>query len=83
MAPQVVRSINVAIDKKPIESWIINMNELHTKKGVSQMKYKGRMPDIEALMQVWPSEIERALEQVRHARAYVFFSIVASSHSSQ
>ncbi len=61
-----VRRIDANRDKKQVEAWIINMNELHSKKGVNNVKYKGRMPEIESLMQVWPSEVEEALvTQVR------------------
>ncbi len=63
LAPQLVRSVNVSVDKKPIEAWIINMNELHNKGGAQAVKYKGRMPDIETLMQVWPTEVEEAIEK--------------------
>ena len=64
MAPEIIRSVNISHDKKPIEAWIINMNELHSKKGISQVKYRGRMPDIESLMQVWPGELEIIFNQV-------------------
>lgn len=59
----VVRSIESA-DKNPakIDRWIQDINELHRSKPPPQVNYKKNMPDIETLLEVWPSEFESILE---------------------
>lgn len=54
-----VRSIEQA-EKNPskIEKWIQDINELHRSKPPPQVNYKKNMPEIEALMDVWPEEFE-------------------------
>jgi len=58
----VVRSIEHA-DKNPqkIEKWIHDINELHRNKPPVQVNYKKNMPDFDALMDAWPTEIEALL----------------------
>ena len=51
-------------DPKVLESWLKNIKELHSKKPPASVHYKRRMPDIEELMQVWPEEMEEALNKV-------------------
>ncbi|KAJ3130935.1 Intraflagellar transport protein 46, partial [Irineochytrium annulatum] len=63
--PQVVRSldsISLRTNPRPLENWIRNVKELHTAKPPPSVHYSRRMPDIEDLMQVWPPQIEEALE---------------------
>jgi len=57
-----VRSIEQA-EKNPskIEKWIQDINELHRSKPPPQVNYKKNMPEIEALMDVWPEEFEALL----------------------
>lgn len=58
-----VRSIEQA-DKNPskVEKWIQDINELHRSKPPPQVNFKKNMPDIEALMDVWPEEFEALLD---------------------
>ena len=62
----VVRSIENA-NKNPnaVEKWIQNINDLHRSKPPPQVHYRRNMPDIEALMEVWPDDFERALETMQ------------------
>ncbi|KAJ3096046.1 Intraflagellar transport protein 46 [Physocladia obscura] len=65
--PQVIRSIDcisLRSNSKPLDNWIRNVKELHAAKPAPAVHYSRRMPDIEDLMQVWPSEIEEALATV-------------------
>ena len=61
----VVRSIENA-DKNPskIDRWIQDINELHRSKPPPQVNYKKNMPEIETLLEVWPTEFESMLETV-------------------
>jgi intraflagellar transport protein 46 len=63
--PMTVRSIENA-DKYPkkISSWIQNIEEVHRKKPPPSVSYSKNMPDIETLMQVWPSELEELFKEV-------------------
>mmetsp|Transcript_2973 Transcript_2973/g.4144 ORF Transcript_2973/g.4144 Transcript_2973/m.4144 type:complete len:374 (+) Transcript_2973:27-1148(+) len=65
LAPVKVRSIDHA-DKHPkkITTWINNIEEVHRKKPPPTVNYSKNMPDIESLMQVWPSEFEELLKEV-------------------
>ncbi len=60
-----VRSIENA-EKSPlaIEKWINNINELHRSKPPPQVHYHRNMPEIEALMEVWPESFETALGKI-------------------
>ncbi|KAJ3412963.1 Intraflagellar transport protein 46 [Chytridiales sp. JEL 0842] len=65
--PQTVRSldsVSLRANSKPLENWIRNVKELHTAKPPPSVHYSRRMPDIEDLMQVWPAEIEEALNDM-------------------
>jgi intraflagellar transport protein 46 len=61
-----VRSIENA-EKSPlaIEKWINNIKELHRSKPPPQVHYHKNMPEIEALMEVWPDSFEAALETIQ------------------
>jgi len=63
LKPMTVRSIEHA-DKnaKKIAAWIQNIQEVHRKKPPTTVHYTKNMPEIEKLMQVWPSEFEEALK---------------------
>merc|ERR1712136_706256 len=60
--PIEVRCIQNA-DKFPkeIENWVKNIDDLNRSKPAPTVQYSRRMPDIEQLMQVWPSELEEFL----------------------
>lgn len=62
----VVRSIEDAA-KNPgaIDKWIQSISDLHRSKPPPQVHYKRNMPDIEALMEVWPEEFEAALSNLQ------------------
>jgi intraflagellar transport protein 46 len=65
--PQMIRSldsVSLRTNSKPLENWIRNVKELHTAKPPPSVHYSRRMPDIEELMQVWPPEMEAALDTV-------------------
>ena len=61
---QSVSSITDAQHNVPqIKKWIESVEELHTSKPATEVVYKHPMPDIEALMQVWPAKFEEELER--------------------
>ncbi|OUM65992.1 hypothetical protein PIROE2DRAFT_6884, partial [Piromyces sp. E2] len=62
-----VRSLpseDIKEDPSLIDTWISNINELHETKPHPNVIYTRRMPDIEDLMQVWPTEIEEGLNNI-------------------
>jgi intraflagellar transport protein 46 len=63
-----VRSIDHA-HKNPgeVQKWIEAVAQVHRTKALPQVSYHKSMPDIEQLMQVWPEEVEHALDA--HAKA--------------
>ena len=60
-----VRSIERA-DRNPkeITKWIESIEELHRKRPPPKVDYITSMPDIDQLMQVWPSEFESLLKDI-------------------
>jgi len=57
--PMEVRSIeNAERSPKEIANWISRIAELHRMKPPPNVQYAKKMPDIEKLMQVWPSDFE-------------------------
>ena len=62
----VVRSIENA-SKSPgaIDKWIQNISDLHRSKPPPQVHYRRNMPDIDALLDVWPEEFEAMLETLK------------------
>ena len=61
--PMLVRSVEQAEkDPKAISGWIASIADLHGKKPAPSVRYSKPMPDIEALMQIWPAPIEELLE---------------------
>jgi len=61
--PMLVRSIEHA-EKNPkaITNWINSISDLHRHKPAPSVRYSKPMPDIEALMQIWPAPMEEMLE---------------------
>ena len=55
---------------KLIDDWIRSVKELHQAKPPDQVRYARRMPDIESLMQEWPSQIESFLNSVKSLSFY-------------
>lgn len=53
-------------EKNPraIDSWINNISELHRQKPPPSVHYAKNMPDIDVLMEEWPSEIEELLSKI-------------------
>lgn len=63
--PTKVRSIeNANKNPREITKWINSIQELHRNKPAPQVQYSKAMPDIEALMQVWPDEIEEKIREL-------------------
>ena len=61
--PMLVRSVeNAEKDSKAITGWINSISDLHRHKPAPSVRYSKPMPDIEALMQIWPAPIEELLE---------------------
>jgi len=60
-----IRSIEAAA-KNPleIERWIKSIEDLHRSKPPPQVNYRKAMPDIDKLMEEWPSEFEEMLRDV-------------------
>jgi intraflagellar transport protein 46 len=50
---------------KAIDSWIGSITELHREKPPQSVSYSTVMPEIETLMQEWPTEFEELLGSVR------------------
>ncbi|XP_031553953.1 intraflagellar transport protein 46 homolog [Actinia tenebrosa] len=60
-----VRSIDdVEKNPKAIDTWIDSIRELHRQKPAPTVHYQRNMPDIEDLMQEWPSQFEDLLNTV-------------------
>jgi len=55
---------NAEKNKKAVATWIEKISELHQGKPPPNVQYSKVMPDIDTLMQEWPSEIEELLNQV-------------------
>jgi len=65
LAAQNVTSIEDAGNNAAaIHKWIASVNELHTSKPQTTIAFSKPMPDIEALMQVWPASFEEMLGSV-------------------
>ena len=65
LEPMVVRSIeNAAHNSKDVQRWIDSIEDLHRSKPPPQVHYTKNMPDIESLMQIWPEEVEKVLEEM-------------------
>lgn len=56
---------NASKNPARIDNWIEKMAKLHTDKPPPTVSYSKNMPEIEALMQEWPAEMEDVLNQVR------------------
>ena len=64
--PMMVHSVESAEkDPKAVTRWINSINDLHRHKPPPSVHYSKPMPDIEALMQIWPAQFEELLETVR------------------
>lgn len=64
MKPMDVSGIENAVkEPRRIDAWIKSIQELHSGKPPPTMSYSKNMPDIETLMQEWPSEMEELLNQ--------------------
>jgi intraflagellar transport protein 46 len=62
--PMMVRSVEHAEkDPKAITNWISSISDLHRHKPAPSVRYTKPMPDIEALMQIWPAPMEELLDQ--------------------
>lgn len=62
-ADMVGRLEHTEMDKaKKIQSWIASINDIHKNKPAASVNYSKRMPEIEALMQEWPPEMEAFLK---------------------
>lgn len=66
LKPMEVTSIEGA-EKNPrkIADWVHNISLLHKNKPRPTVSYTKNMPDIEALMQEWPPEVEELLHQIQ------------------
>jgi intraflagellar transport protein 46 len=61
--PMLVRAVeNAEKDPKAITGWVNSIADLHRHKPAPSVRYSKPMPDIEALMQIWPAPIEELLE---------------------
>jgi intraflagellar transport protein 46 len=76
LEPTFVRSIAEA-DKNPreIQKWIESVEELHRSKPPPQVRYSKPMPDVEALMQEWPEQIEALLSTIESPSADLDLSL--------
>ncbi|MEW5306590.1 MAG: hypothetical protein WDW38_007898 [Sanguina aurantia] len=50
---------------KKIAQWIASIQDIHKSKPAATVSYSRRMPDIEALMQEWPPEMEMMLRGMK------------------
>lgn len=61
----VVRSIeNASKNTAQIEKWVQSINELHRSKPPPQVHYRKNMPEIDTLMEMWPTEFEETLKKL-------------------
>lgn len=61
-----VRSIeNASKNPAAVQKWIDSILDLHRSKPLPQVNYTKNMPEIEALMQVWPEEFEEVLKDAQ------------------
>ena len=61
----IVRSIEGASkNTAAIDKWIQSIADLHRTKPPPQVHYRKNMPDLEALMDVWPEEFEAMLDRL-------------------
>jgi intraflagellar transport protein 46 len=51
--------------KPKITGWISSIADIHKSKPPAVVSYAKRMPDLEALMQEWPPEMEAALKSMK------------------
>ncbi len=51
--------------QKKIAGWISSINDIHKSKPAATVSYARRMPDIEALMQEWPPEMETFIRNMQ------------------
>jgi len=64
--PMMVRSIeNANKDPRAIQGWIDSIRELHRSKPPPHVHYTRQMPDVESLMQVWPDDVEKLLNEIQ------------------
>jgi len=52
-------------NSKSIDKWIDDMNQLHRSKHPPAVQLSRPMPDIDSLMQQWPSEVEDKLNELQ------------------
>ena len=57
----VKRVENAEKNGKAIDKWIEDMSELHSRKHPLTVQLKTHFPDIDTLLQQWPSEVEERL----------------------
>ncbi|XP_018097487.2 LOW QUALITY PROTEIN: intraflagellar transport protein 46 homolog [Xenopus laevis] len=55
---------NAERNSKAIDAWIESISELHRSKPPATVHYTRSMPDIDTLMQEWPSEFEELLGKI-------------------
>ena len=61
-----VRSIeNAAKNSGQIDKWIQSISDLHRSKPPPQVHYKKNVPDMDALLDMWSPEFEKALETLQ------------------
>ena len=59
-----IRSIeNAAKNPAEVEKWVRSIADLHKSKPAVEVQYRRNMPDVDALMQEWPPELEELLRQ--------------------
>ncbi|KAK9807470.1 hypothetical protein WJX72_000119 [[Myrmecia] bisecta] len=56
---------NASKNSKRLDEWIQNIGTLHKSKPPSSVSYSKNMPDIDALMEQWPDEVETLLQTVQ------------------
>lgn len=52
-------------DPRPIEQWIQGVTKLRESQPAIAVNYSRALPDVETLMQVWPTEFEEVLKNVK------------------
>ena len=61
---------------KALQAFLENYDEVITNRAAPTMSYSYKMPDLEELMQVWPDEMEQALESLPLPTADLDLSLV-------
>lgn len=56
---------NPQSNPRAVDSWVESISALHRSKPPASVQYSRPMPDIDSLMQEWPTELEELLDRLQ------------------